>query len=189
MHHKPNRWKGLVTGMVGGAAGVFAMDAYWKKVAPALEQLSKEQGIGNSVEVYPAWFDLNSLAVADEVYQGEESSTAALGRVLYQWVTGTEPESEETKTLLSYLVHWAYGILQGGIYGALIGSDDDSLGVVSGPAYAAGLWLFGDELAVPVLGLQGGPTAVSPVQHGNRLGAHLAYGLAMGVVTSLLRRF
>jgi hypothetical protein len=41
---------------------------------------------------------------------------------------------------------------------------------------------------VPVLGLQSGPTAVPPVQHANRLGAHLAYGLATGIATGLLRR-
>jgi len=67
-------------------------------------------------------------------------------------------------------------------------SEDGSLDILGGPAYAAGLWLLGDELVVPMLGLQSGPTAVPPVQHANRLGAHLAYGLATGVATGLLRR-
>jgi len=188
MHHKPNRWKGFVTGMLGGAVGVIAMDYYWQTVAPVLDRLSKERGIGATTEAYPESLNLDSLAIAGEQYQVEESSTATLGRILYQWITGKEPESEETKTVLSYLVHWVYGILQGGIYGALTSSEDDGLDILGGPAYAAGLWLFGDELVVPVLGLQSGPTAVPPVQHANRLGAHLAYGLATGIATGLLRR-
>lgn len=188
MHHQPNRWKGFVTGMLGSVVGLIAMRTYWQKVAPALRSQSQEQDIGNTTNEYPESLDLDSLAIAGQQYEGEESSTAALGRMLYQRATGKEPESEETKTLLSYLVHWGYGILQGGIYGALTSSEDGSLDIFGGPAYAAGLWLFGDELVVPVLGLQSGPTAVAPVQHANRLGAHLAYGLATGVATGLLRR-
>lgn len=188
MHDEPNRWKGFVTGMLGSLAGLIAMRAYWQKVAPALRRQSKEQGVGDSAEVYPESLDLDSLAVAGQQYEGEESSTAALGRMLYTWVAGKEPESQETKTMLSYLVHWGYGMLQGGIYGALSSSEDDGLDILAGPAYAAGLWLFGDELAVPMLGLQSGPTDVPPVQHANRLGAHLAYGLATSITTGLLRR-
>jgi uncharacterized membrane protein YagU involved in acid resistance len=106
---------------------------------------------------------------------------------LYSQVAGKEPETQETKTMLSYLVHWGYGMFQGGLYVALR-NDENSLDLPGAAAYATGLWLFGDELAVPLLGLQPGPTAAPPVQHVNRLGAHLAYGLATSVTTSLLRR-
>jgi hypothetical protein len=74
------------------------------------------------------------------------------------------------------------------MYGALR-SQADGLDLKGGLLYGTGLWLLGDELAVPALGLQGGPATVSGVQHLNRLGAHLAYGLGIATATQLLRRF
>jgi hypothetical protein len=48
------------------------------------------------------------------------------------------------------------------------------------------MWIFGDELVGPLLGIQSGPTAVLARQHANRFGAHLAYGLGTSVTTQLL---
>lgn len=51
-----------------------------------------------------------------------------------------------------------------------------------------GLWLFGDELGVALLGLTKGPTAYPPVLHVNSLLAHVAYGLASAATTQALHR-
>ena len=88
--------------------------------------------------------------------------------------------------MLSELVHWGYGLLQGGLYGAARASAR-GLDLEGGVVYAGLLWLIGDELAVPLLGLQGGPTAATPMQHVNRLGAHVAYGLGTAAVTQTLK--
>lgn len=47
-------------------------------------------------------------------YREGESSTETVGRLLYERTTGQEPKPQ-TQNLLSYLVHWGYGLLQGGI--------------------------------------------------------------------------
>lgn len=57
-----------------------------------------------------------------------------------------------------------------------------------GTVFGTALWLFGDEIAVPLSGLQAGPTAVSGPQHLNRWGAHLIYGMATSLGTQLLHR-
>jgi uncharacterized membrane-anchored protein YitT (DUF2179 family) len=54
--------------------------------------------------------------------------------------------------------------------------------------YSVGLWALGDELVVPLLGLQSGPTASPPVAHVNRLAAHLLYGAGLSVGTQALHR-
>ena len=180
-----HRWKGFALGMLGGVAGLLAMRSYWQKVAPALEEQASQQDTRNEGE--QATQPLEDISIFGKQYREEESSTAALGRIIYQSITGQEPETQETKTMLSYLVHWAYGILQGGVYGALqsgAGWPDLKGGLLFGTA----LWLYGDEAIVPLLGLQSGPTAVSPIQHANRLGAHLAYGAATALATQTLRR-
>jgi hypothetical protein len=178
-----NRWQALVSGVFGAVAGLLAMRYYWQQVAPLLS----EQGEGEAQPAYPAELQLDDISLFGKQYRDDESSTAALGRMAYKWLTGSEPQTDEAKSILSQLVHWGYGLSQGGVYGVMhadAGFPDLSGGIGQGTL----LWALGDELAVPLLGLQSGPTAVPPVQHANRLGAHLFYGVATAATTQLLRR-
>jgi hypothetical protein len=59
--------------------------------------------------------------------------------------------------------------------------------VKGGLAVGVGLWLLGDELVMPLLGLTGGPTAYPAAVHVHGFGAHLAYGLATSAATQALR--
>ena len=74
-----------------------------------------------------------------------------------------------------------------GGYGALQGPTSVP-DIQGGLALGIGLWFFGDELAMPLLGLADGPTAYPPALHAHGLGAHLAYGLATSATTQLLHR-
>jgi hypothetical protein len=187
-HRRPNRWHGFVVGILGGAAGLLGMALYWRYVAPNLEEAAA--GIVPAPDAEDEGQDepgpLDDVSIPGPLYQGEESSTAALGRLVYQGVAGRPPRAKETRNLLSQLVHWGYGLLQGGLYGATRASAR-GLDVEGGVVYAGLLWLIGDELVVPLLGLQAGPTAASPIAHVNRLGAHVAYGLATSAVTQTLK--
>ncbi|MGH2530771.1 MAG: hypothetical protein ACRDJW_00565 [Thermomicrobiales bacterium] len=89
--------------------------------------------------------------------------------------------------MLSNLVHYGYGTIQGGLLGAIT-NGNGSL-VKEAPAFGSALWLFGDELAISALGLAAGPTKYPLSQHAHRLAAHLDYGAATGASTRLLRRF
>ena len=55
-----------------------------------------------------------------------------------------------------------------------------------GALYGAALWLFGDELAVPLLGLSDKPTAYHPARHAHSLAQHLGYGFALAAATRFL---
>jgi hypothetical protein len=183
--HEPNRWKDFIIGVLGSIAGLIAMRLYWQYVAPQIagKEPSKQPRDNEESEPQP----LDDISFIGRQYRAGESSTAAIGRLAYREIAGKEPRAYETKTILSNLVHWIYGLLQGGLYGVM----SNFLKIpdpVAGLMYGAGLWFFGDELAVPMLGLQGGPTDVSADQHLNRLGAHLAYGLATAVTTHVLHR-
>lgn len=104
---EPNRWKGFLLGMAGSVVGLMAMDLYWQRVAPLLT--SEGAGDGKSQQAEP----LDDISLVGKQHKKDESSTVALGRIVYQQVIGKEPRSLEAKTVLSYLVHWGYGILQG----------------------------------------------------------------------------
>ena len=175
-------------GILGGAAGLLSMALYWRYVAPQLETLEAagQSEAAEDEEKDQAAGPLDDISIPGRLYQADESATAALGRLMYEGLAGHPPRAKETRSVLSEVVHWGYGLLQGGLYGASRASAR-GLDLEGGAVYAGFLWLIGDELAVPLLGLQGGPSAATPIQHVNRLGAHLAYGLATAAVTQTLK--
>lgn len=182
-----NRWQALVTGVIGSVAGLMAMRYYWQKVAPQVnDRFGPEKGGGPGTEIYPEALDLDRPFIDKRYYRRDETSTEAVGRLLYTEITGQEPESEQLGQTLSYLVHWGYGLLQGGIYG-VNRADARFPDLFGGLRFGTRLWFFGDEIFVPLLGLQSGPTAVPPAQHLNRLGAHWFYGAATAAVAKLLQ--
>lgn len=170
-----DRWKGATLGYVAAAAGVIAMD-YTQKA------LKKSLG-GQQKQGEPDY----SLSRVGRQHREGESSTAAIGRILYQKVAGKEPQADETKQLLSTLVHWGYGLKVGGWYG-LIRGKQEGLDITGGLILGTALWLFGDELAVPMLGLSPGPKSFPVQLHARVLGAHLAYGAATAATTQLLMK-
>jgi hypothetical protein len=189
------RWKGLVCGILGGAAGLAAMRCYLDNVAPRLEeamrgradeggQEQKERSEARSLDLEDPLVD---MSVAGPQYEAGEKATSVVGRRIYRWSTGREPRAKESRQLLGNLVHWGYGLMQGGYYGACrsrAGWPDLRGGMLHG----ASLWLVGDEFIAPVLGLQPGPAAASGPEHLNRLGAHMAFSLTAAATTQLLRR-
>jgi hypothetical protein len=91
----------------------------------------------------------------------------------------TQPE----KQVAGPAVHYAYGSMMGALYGGL----SELLPVTSaglGLPFGFALWLLGDEIAVPALGLGKHPKEYSPEVHADALAAHFMYG----ATTDLLRR-
>lgn len=174
--------KDMAIGLVGGAAGLGLMTLWFKVATPRLMRLGGEETANGPADEGP----LDELAATRRTHEEGESATAALGRLAYEAATGRRPSSQ-TRSVLSETVHWSYGISQGAAYGAArraSGLPD----LVAGPVFGLGLWLLGDELAMPALGLQPGPAAASATTHLNRIGAHLAYGLGLGLAVGALRR-
>src|SRR5215212_11420274 len=111
---RPNRWKGLVVGILGGVAGLLAMSGYWQAVTAVTGEDPRQA----SNKAGP--HTLDDVSRVGTQHKKDESSTEAVGRIVDQAVTG-KPPSKETKSLLSNLVHWGYGLLVAGLYGALRG--------------------------------------------------------------------
>lgn len=180
---EPNRWKGLVLGMLGGIGGVLAMRLYWQQVQRLTGRDPRSDYDESEV---PDTQALDSVSLIGPHHREGESSTAALGRIAYQQVTGRDP-GQETKTALSYIIHWTISMLAGGAYGAWR-TKSVTVDIAGGAALGTALWLFGDELLMPLVGLTDGPTAYPLELHAHGWGAHLAYGLASASTTQLLYR-
>ena len=167
----------IAKGFVGGIAGTLAMRWYWKLITKAVGEdprMRERNGEGA----------LDDIGVIDMPVEEDESSTAAVGRMFYEAAKKRRPP-QRVKRKASQVVHWSYGILQGGLYGAYLAARGRAT-LGRGTLWGFGMWLFGDELAVPALGLSKGPTAYPPSQHVYRLGAHLVYGATLAAVTKVL---
>ncbi|GGB58876.1 hypothetical protein GCM10008019_13500 [Deinococcus soli (ex Cha et al. 2016)] len=169
-------YRSVLAGLIGGAVGTLAMGQYWTRVAPLLQG----DGGGNGDSEQPKK-DEHSISVIGQQHQPGESSTAAIGRVAYEKAEGHAP-GRQTRAALSEAVHWGMGVGSGALYGALAGRGNP----VKGVAFGVGLWALVDEGIVPLLGLQDGPAGTPAKGHANRLGAHLTYGLALGLTALLV---
>ncbi|MEJ7762672.1 MAG: DUF1440 domain-containing protein [Thermomicrobiales bacterium] len=181
MRHDANPWRGIVIGLVGGIAGTVVMGGFWR-ATQALAGADPRAAVRDDGP-----HALDDISIAGKHAGDDESSTAAIGRIAYERLTGGPPESDETKATLSYVVHYAFGALNGGLYGAWAEGIDGGP-IASGALFGTGLWLAADEATISLLGLAPGPTKYPLAQHASRLGAHIAFGIGTSLTTSLLRR-
>ncbi len=178
---KPNPWKGFILGAIGGIAGIVAMEYYWKAASAVKGADPRQEGM-RPADAPPG--PLDNISLVGQNYRPGESSTTALGRILYHAATGKDPDAE-TKNMLSYLISWVFSVAASGVYGAMRGRKS-LLDVKGGSMLAAGLWGFNDELVVPLMGLSAGPTQYTLDLHAHALGSHLAYGWASAIATQAL---
>jgi len=172
--------RAMLHGAVASLAGVLAMDMYTramkKFVAPNKPPRKRSRKRGA----------LDDISAVGMQARKDEPSTETVARLAYKAVADEEL-TKQTRERMGQVVHWVYGIGVGAIYGALR-SRFPSSPMIAGLGYGTALWLLGDEIAVPVLGLSKGPTAHAPAVHAKSLGAHLVYGLTTAAATRALSR-
>ena len=176
---------GMLRGAVGALAGLTAMTLYFR-LSQALSNGQDEQADGGRPDPVKRHHGMDDISVAGQKTREDEPSTATVGRIAHETVTGHEPD-DERKQKLGQAVHWGYGVLLGGVYGALR-ADEEAPDLVGGLGYGVAAWALGDEVMVPLLGLAEGPTAHGIGTHAKSLGAHLVYGAATSTATHALKR-
>lgn len=179
----PNRWKGLVLGAIGGAAGTLAMGYYFA----GLQKVPALQAENTLTTANPLPDTLDDISLIGQHHQEGEGSTAAIGRIAYETLANKPLESEETKTTLSELVHWNFGIGMGALYGMLrpaAGFPDWQ----GGALFGTGVWLFASNTMLPLLGISSGPSTQPLLTHTEELTAHLVYGVVVAATTQLLEQ-
>ena len=115
--------------------------------------------------------------------QDQEDATMKTAEAVVHTVTGGRHLSREGKRRGGPIVHYTFGAVMGGMYGALAESSTwTSFGF--GTAFGALLFVVADLTAVPALQL-GPPATEQPLaQQASPFAAHLVYGLT----TDLVRR-
>jgi hypothetical protein len=167
-------------GLLGGAAGLLAMELVKRVTAP----LVKARAPRPTDEELTA---RTSRSAVGRHHGPEESATEALGRMFYENLVGRAP-SPGAQHKLSWAVHIGYGLLVASLYGAVRGGRDRGVArcVISGALFGAGLWLIGDELVVPLVGLSDKPATYPVTSHLQSLAQHLGFGVATAAATGAL---
>jgi putative membrane protein len=172
----PNRdavlWKGLVAGLAAGFAATAAMTLFqlsWSRIQRKLQQTAahkpqnSSEGQGNR----------------------EESSTVKLANAVSQTVAH-RPLTDEEKEPASYVVHFAFGTLMGGLYG--ISSEYLAAAKLGhGLFHGLALWAGADALAIPALGFSRPVNERSPVELSYEILAHAVYGVSSESARKVIR--
>lgn len=117
---------------------------------------------------------------------GNEYPPEVLAEKISETVAGVKLD-KATKQKYGNAVHWGYGIMWGALFGAL--RDRAPLvGRANEVGFGTRLWLAGDEVMMPLMGLSPPSTKFLWQNHARAATNHIAYGATLGITHSLLRK-
>jgi len=164
---------GALAGAVGGIMGVFAMTAiqllfdhlHGPPVPRSARELSQRGGR----------HDIARLKVRARRWRlpQKDATVRAAERVSYL-VRGRGIEARH-RHRAGVAVHYAFGALTGAAYG-FIAEKYPTIAAASGLPFGAGVWLFAEELGLPITGLSDAPDKYPPRDHFNAMAAHFVFG-------------
>jgi len=173
-------WKGLAAGLAGGLVASWVMNQFqaaWSKAAEGFEKPHGAQSMQPSEGEEPGQLPAQK--------EQEDDATVKVARAISEGIFGHELEERE-KREAGAAVHYAFGTLTGGFYGAFAEYVPE-VTVGAGLPFGAAFWLVGDETVVPLLGLSKGPEEYPLSTHAYALASHLVYGLTAEVTRRAVR--
>ena len=162
-----NVWKGLVAGLAGGLVASWTMNQFqaaWTRIQEGSEKPHGAQSM------QPAEGSKGNQQDAKE----QDDATVKAAKIISTEVLGHELQESEKKPA-GAAVHYAFGTLSGGLYGALA-EVTPQVTTGGGVPFGAAFWLLADEISVPLLGLSKGPSEYPVSTHAYALASHLVYG-------------
>lgn len=193
--------KGMAAGMIGGLIGSWLMNQV-HTVSRALQRAGGYSGNGTprqrtgdppsatgrrapaNGQRKRSSRQSENTGEAEEA-ASDESATVRTAQMVSRRIARRELGFQQER-LGGQIAHYGFGTVMGAIYGGLI-EVMPKASTGWGLPFGLAVWLFGDELMLPLLGLGRKPTKVSLGLHAESFAAHLAYGLTSDTVRRLLR--
>jgi hypothetical protein len=166
-NHDSNILKGMVAGLAGGLLASWTMNQFqaaWTRIAEGREKSHGAQSMQPS-----------EGSQGEQDTGDQDDATVKTAKIISRNVLGHELQQSEKETA-GAAVHYAFGTLTGGLYGALA-EVTPQVTTATGLPFGAGFWLLADEISVPLLGLSKGPTEYPVSTHVYALASHLVYGV------------
>lgn len=168
-HEDGNIWKGMVAGLAGGLIASWTMNQFQAALTKLAGNGEKPHG---AQSMQPSQ---GSSGDHSEDMQEQDDATVETAKVISKKVFGHELQESEKKPA-GAAVHYAFGTVTGGLYGALA-EVSPQMTTAAGLPFGAVFWLLADEISVPALGLSKGPTEYPVSTHAYALASHLVYGV------------
>ena len=165
--------RGIVAGVVGGLVASWVMNEFMSNLGPPLQKAVQGEAAASSQQ-------------QSQDNEKPEDATMKTADAVVSTVTGGRHLSREGKEKGGPIVHYTFGAMMGGLYGAI--AEELPLTTVGfGTAFGAALFTGADLIAVPALNLSGssGDQPVSSLA--TPFAAHLVYGAATETVRRLMR--
>lgn len=172
--------KGLIVGLASGFVASWTMNQFqaaWTRLAEGAEKSHGAQSMQPSE---------GSNGEQENDTAEQDDATVETAKVISRNVFGHELQESE-KEPAGAAVHYAFGTVTGGLYGALAEvSPQVTMG--AGVPFGAAFWLIADEVTVPLLGLSKGPTEYPVSTHAYAMASHLVYGVTAELSRRALRQ-
>lgn len=160
-------WKGMIAGLAGGLVASWTMNQFqaaWTRMAEGSEKSHGAQSMKPS-----------DGSQGDQDTNESDDATVETAKVISKGIFGHELQESE-KEPAGAAVHYAFGTVTGGLYGALA-EVTPQVTAAAGLPFGAAFWLAADEISVPLLGLAKPPTEYPVSTHVYALASHLVYGV------------
>jgi putative membrane protein len=167
--------RGTVAGMIGGALASWVMNQYQQIESRPVNVRRAESAEQQSKPVQSQ----KAQASGDDATV--KTAQAIATRFLDHKLSPLE------KKIAGPVIHYGYGAAVGALYGGLA-ELAPIVGIGLGIPYATALFLAGDEIAVPALGLSEPVTEIAPEKHVSALATHFVYGITLDISRRILRR-
>jgi len=162
---------GILAGIAGGLVASFVMNEF---IAGPGRQLAK------AVETSEEQKQL------DQASDGEDATMKAAD-LLAATATGGQHLTHEQRAAAGPAIHYAFGGLMGGLYGALA-EFTTATTAGFGTTFGSALFAAADLFAVPALHLGPSPTEQPTSAMATPLAAHLVYGATTELIRRMVRK-
>ena len=179
--------KGMIAGVAGGLVASWVMNQFQALLSRAPHGVERPHGAQSLQRGSPRH------GVARELQKrgrDREEDTAAVRTavVVSERIFGIElADRKKKKEIAGAVVHYAFGVVTGGAYGALAELKPATT-TGAGLPFGVAVWLIADEIVVPALGLSKPPTKYPLSTHASSIASHLVYGLTTEIVRREVRR-
>lgn len=176
----PNIAKGVLAGLAAGFVASWTMNQFqaaWTSIKGNGEKPHGAQAM------QPAH---GSSGDQTQDVKEQDDATVETAKVISRAVFDHELQECEKKPA-GAVVHYAFGTVTGGLYGALA-EVSPKVTTAAGLPFGAAFWLIADEISVPLLGLSKGPKEYPVSTHVYALASHLVYGLTAEFSRRALRQ-
>lgn len=196
---EPETSKNVVKGALAGMAGGLVASWVMSRLQHVMESSNAGDAVGRDDFASPTAPPIAEEQLASTTYSssaprffqkdGAEKPKATVrmaNRISKTFLKHEVPA--ERQDVAGQSVHYAFGTLMGGVYGAVAEMRPEVVSRLGGVPFGMAVWLLAEEVALPALHLTAGPKEVPLKKHATGLATHFAYGATADGVRRLLRK-